>query len=194
MIGAAAGGFAVTGRASVIFAGVTGSAVISNSGTAIAALGCGLIASGRTLGLVTGITGSSAISDGRADTVGLLFSIISAGGAGFGGTSVILTVAGRSGDLIFSRTIGRGIFVFGRAVTRLLAGHTGDGMNHTGRKLGRGASFVKIIMFHTIGIVFDNIPAADVVRTTADIFTKIIGEPVDTGDFEAGSGSKRLRQ
>lgn len=101
MIGAAAGGFAVTGRASVIFAGVTGSAVISNSGTAIAALGCGLIASGRTLGLVTGITGSSAISDGRADTVGLLFSIISAGGAGFGGTSVILTVASRSGGLIF---------------------------------------------------------------------------------------------
>ena len=99
--GAAAGGFAVTGRASVIFAGVTGSAVISNSGTALAALGCGLIASGGTLGLVTGITGSSAISDGRADTVGLLFSIISAGGAGFGGTSVILTVASRSGGLIF---------------------------------------------------------------------------------------------
>jgi len=39
MIGAAAGGFAVTGRASVIFAGVTGSAVISNGGTEIAALG-----------------------------------------------------------------------------------------------------------------------------------------------------------
>ena len=146
------------------------------------------------MGLVTGITGPSAISDGRADTVGLLFSIISAGGAGFGGTSVILTVAGRSGDLIFSRTIGRRIDVFGGAVTRLLAGHTGDGMNHAGRKLGRGASFVKIIMFHTIGIVFDNVAAADIFRTTADIFTKIIGEPVDTGDFEAGSGSKRLRQ
>ena len=92
MIGAAAGGFVVTGRASVIFAGVAGSAVISNGGTEIAALGCGLIPTGGTLGLVTGITGSSAISDGRADTVGLLFSIISAGGAGFGGTSVILTV------------------------------------------------------------------------------------------------------
>ena len=185
MIGAAAGGFAVTGRASVIFAGVAGSAVISNGGTAIAAFGCGLIASGRTLGLITGITGSSAVSNGRADTFGLLFSIISAGGAGFRRTSVILTVAGRSGDLIFSRTIGRGIFVFGRAVTRLLAGHTGDGTNHTGRKLGRGASFVKIIMFHTIGIVFDNVAAAHIFRTTADIFTKIIGEPVDTGDIKS---------
>ena len=166
MIGAAAGGFAVTGRASVIFAGVAGSAVISNGGTEIAALGCGLIPTGGTLGLVTGITGSSAISDGRADTVGLLFCIISAGGAGFGGTSVILTVAGRSGDLIFSRAVGRRIDVFGRAVTRLLTSHTGDGMNHTGRKLGRGASCIKIIMFHTIGIVFDNISAANVVRTT----------------------------
>ena len=118
------------------------------------------------MGLVTGITGSSAISDGRADTVGLLFSIISAGGAGFGGTSVILTVAGRSGDLIFSRAVGRRIDVFGGAVTRLLTGHSCNGMNHTGRKLGRGASCIKIIMFHTIGIVFDNIAAADVVRTT----------------------------
>ena len=35
MIGAAAGGFAVTGRASVIFAGVAGSAVISNGGTEV---------------------------------------------------------------------------------------------------------------------------------------------------------------
>ena len=145
------------------------------------------------MGLVTGITGSSAISDGRADTVGLLFSIISAGGAGFGGTSVILTVAGRSGDLIFSRAVGRRIDVFGRAVTRLLTGHTGDGMNDAGRKLGRRTSCIKIIMFHTIGIIFDNVSAAHIFRTAADIFTKIIGEPVDTGDFDVGSGSKRPR-
>ena len=181
MIGAAAGGFAVTGRASVIFAGVAGSAVISNRGTAIAALGCGLIASGRTLGLITGITGSSAVSNGRADTFGLLFSIISAGGAGFGGTSVILTVAGRSGDLIFSRTIGRRIDVFGGAVTRLLAGHTGDGMNHTGRKLGRGASCIKIIMFHTIGIIFDNISAAVVSRTAGALTALPVWEPPGCG-------------
>ena len=181
MIGAAAGGFAVTGRASVIFAGVTGSAVISNSGTAIAALGCGLIPTGGTLGLITGITGSSAVSNGRADTFGLLFGIISAGGAGFGGTSVILTVAGRSGDLIFSRAVGRRIDVFGRAVTRLLTSHTGDGMNHTGRKLGRGASFVKIVMFHTIGIVFDNIPAADIFRTAGALTALPVWEPPGCG-------------
>ena len=181
MIGAAAGGFAVTGRASVIFAGVAGSAVISNGGTAIAALGCGLIASGRTLGLITGITGSSAVSNGRADTVGLLFSIISAGGAGFGGTSVILTVAGRSGDLIFPRAVGRRIDVFGRANTSFLAGHSCNGMNNAGRKLGRGANCIKIVMFHTIGIIFDNISAAVVSRTAGALTALPVWEPPGCG-------------
>ena len=133
------------------------------------------------MGLVTGITGSSAISDGRADTVGLLFSIISAGGAGFGGTSVILTVAGRSGDLILSRAVGRRIDVFGGAVTRLLTGHSCNGMNHTGRKLGRGASCIKIIMFHTIGIVFDNISAAVVSRTAGTLAALPVREPPGGG-------------
>ena len=133
------------------------------------------------MGLVTGITGSSAISDGRADTVGLLFSIISAGGAGFGGTSVILTVAGRSGDLILSRAVGRRIDVFGRANTSFLAGHTGDGMNHAGRKLGRGASCIKIIMFHTIGIVFDNISAANIFRTAGTLAALPVREPPGGG-------------
>ena len=86
------------------------------------------------MGLVTGITGSSAISDGRADTFGLLFGIISAGRTRFRRTGVILTVAGRSGDLIFPRAVGRRIDVFGRTITRLLTGHSGDRMNHTGRK------------------------------------------------------------
>ena len=133
------------------------------------------------MGLVTGITGSSAISDGRADTVGLLFSIISAGGAGFRRTSVILTVTGRSGDLILSRAVGRRIDVFGGAVTRLLTGHSCNGMNHTGRKLGRGASCIKIIMFHTIGIVFDNISAAVVSRTAGTTTALPIGEPPGCG-------------
>ena len=193
MIGAAAGGFAVTGRASVIFAGVAGSAVISNGGTAIAALGCGLIASGRTLGLITGITGPAAVSNGRADTFGLLFGIISAGRTRFRRTGVILTVAGRSGDLIFPRAVGRRIDVFGRANTSFLAGHSCNGMNNAGRKLGRGANCIKIVMFHTIGIIFDNISAADIFRTAAGVSFKIIGEPIDTGDFDAGSGSKRQR-
>ena len=133
------------------------------------------------MGLVTGITGSSAISDGRADTVGLLFSIISAGGAGFRRTSVILTVTGRSGDLIFSRAVGRRIDVFGRAVTRLLTGHTGDGMNDAGRKLGRRTSCIKIIMFHTIGIIFDNVSAAVVSRTAGTLAALPIGEPPGCG-------------
>ena len=133
------------------------------------------------MGLVTGITGSSAISDGRADTVGLLFGIISAGGAGFRRTSVILTVTGRSGDLILSRAVGRRIDVFGRANTSFLAGHTGDGMNHAGRKLGRGASRIKIIMFHTIGIVFDNISAANIFRTAGTLAALPVREPPGGG-------------
>ena len=111
----------------------------------------------------------------------------------FADASIILSVTRTAGNGIFTRAVRRRIFVFRRAVTRLLAGHSGDGMNHTGRKLGRGASCVKIIMFHTIGIVFDNISAANIFRTAAGVSFKIIGEPVDTGDFEAGSGSKRQR-
>ena len=133
------------------------------------------------MGLVTGIAGSSAISDGRADTFGLLFGIISAGRTRFRRTGVILTVAGRSGDLIFSRAVGRRIDVFGRAVTRLLTSHTGDGMNHTGRKLGRRANCIKIVMFHTIGIIFDNISAAVVSRTSGSLTTLPIGEPPGCG-------------
>ena len=49
-------------------------------------------------------------------------------------------------------------------------------------------------MFHTIGIVFDNVAAANIFRTAAGVSFKIIGEPVDTGDFEAGSGSNRFRK
>ena len=79
---------------------------------------------------------------------------------------IILSVARTAGNGIFTGAVRRSIFVFRRAITRLLTGHSGDGMNHAGRKLGRGASCIKIIMFHTIGIVFDNIAAADVVRTT----------------------------
>ena len=84
----------------------------------------------------------------------------------FADTIIILSVTRTAGDGIFTGTIGRSIFVFRRAITRLLTGHSGDGMNHAGRKLRRRASSIKIVMFHTIGIVFDNIPAADVVRTT----------------------------
>ena len=36
---------------------------------------------------------------------------------------------------------------------------------------------------------FDGIGVA-----TADVSLHIIGKPIDTGDFDAGSGSKRLRQ
>ena len=39
-----------------------------------------------------------------------------------------------------------------------------------------------------------NVSAASIVRTTADVSFQIIGKPIDTGNLEIGSGSKRLRQ
>ena len=47
------------------------------------------------------------------------------------------------------------------------------------------------IVFLTVSVM---VPAADVVRTAADVSFQIIGEPVNPGNLEIGSGSKRLRQ
>ena len=84
----------------------------------------------------------------------------------FTDASIILSVTRTAGNGIFTGAVRRSVLIFRRAITRLLTGHSGDGMNHAGRKLRRRASSIKIVMFHTIRIVFDNIPAADVVRTT----------------------------
>ena len=47
------------------------------------------------------------------------------------------------------------------------------------------------VVFLTVAV---NVSAADIVRTAADVSFQIIGEPIDTGNLEIGSGSKRLRQ
>ena len=47
------------------------------------------------------------------------------------------------------------------------------------------------VVFLTVAV---NVSAAGIIRTTADVSFQIIGKPIDTGDFDAGSGSKRLRQ
>ena len=39
-----------------------------------------------------------------------------------------------------------------------------------------------------------NVSAALILRTAADVSFQIIGEPIDAGDFDVGSGSKRVRQ
>ena len=94
---------------------------------------------------------------------------------------IILSVARTAGNGIFTGAVRRRIFVFRRAITRLLAGHSGDRMNHAGRKLRRRASSIKIVMFHTIRIVFDNIPAAVVSRTAGRTTALPIGEPPGCG-------------
>ena len=47
------------------------------------------------------------------------------------------------------------------------------------------------VVFLTVSVM---VPAALILRTAADVSFQIIGEPIDTGDFDVGSGSKRLRQ
>ena len=47
------------------------------------------------------------------------------------------------------------------------------------------------VVFLTVAV---NVSAALILRTAADVSFQIIGKPIDTGDFETGSGSKRLRQ
>ena len=45
------------------------------------------------------------------------------------------------------------------------------------------------IVFLTVAV---NVSTTGIGRTSADVSFKIIGKPIDTGDFDAGSGSKRL--
>ena len=108
---------------------------------------------------------------------------------------IIFALARTARNGIFTGTIGRSIFIFVLTttvnVTFKRRGHivvilrTDIPAVNIGRRMHS-------VVFLTVSA---NIATADIIgRTTADIFTKIIGEPVDTGDFEAGSGSKRLRQ
>ena len=99
----------------------------------------------------------------------------------FADASIILSVTRTAGNGIFTRAVRRRIFVFRRAITRLLTGHSGDGMNHTGRKLGRRANCIKIVMFHTIGIIFDNISAAVVSRTAGALTALPVWDPPGCG-------------
>ena len=63
--------------------------------------------------------------------------------------------------------------------------------------LGTGISVINVgrgmhpVVFLTVSV---NILAADIGRTAADVSFQIIGKPIDTGNLEIGSGSKRLRQ
>ena len=47
------------------------------------------------------------------------------------------------------------------------------------------------VVFLTVAV---NVSATLILRTAADVSFQIIGKPIDTGNLEIGSGSKRLRQ
>ena len=83
------------------------------------------------------------------------------------------------------------IFVVARTNTGILTVQFVGNVQNTGRNFGCRANGVKIIVVFTVFLkrVFDGIGVA-----TADVSLHIIGKPIDTGDFDAGSGSKRLRQ
>ena len=76
---AATGGFAISGRTGVVFAGITGSLVIRDCRTNVSVLGSSIIVTGRALGLIAGITGSSTIGYGRTNALRLFFGIVATG-------------------------------------------------------------------------------------------------------------------
>ena len=107
---------------------------------------------------------------------------------------VIFTLTGSSSGCVVAGTIGRSVFIF---VLTTTVNVTFKRRGHIVVILGTDISAVNIgrrmhsVVFLTVAV---NVSAALILRTAADVSFQIIGEPIDTGDFDAGSGSKRLRQ
>ena len=112
----------------------------------------------------------------------------------FTDASIILSVTRTARNGIFTGTIGRSIFIF---VLTTTVNVTFKRRGHIVVILRTDISVVNIgrrmhsVVFLAVSV---NVSAALILRTTADVSFQIIGEPIDTGDFDAGSGSKRLRQ
>jgi len=105
---------------------------------------------------------------------------------GLTGTSVILTVTRSTGRGVVSRTIGRSVLIF---VFTTTVNVTFERRSHIVVILGTGISVINVgrgmhpVVFFAVPF---NIATANILRrTAADIFTKIIGEPVDTGDIKS---------
>ena len=107
---------------------------------------------------------------------------------------VIFALTGSSSGCVVAGTIGRSVFIF---VLTTTVNVTFERRGHIVVILGTDISAVNIgrrmhsIVFLAVSV---NVSATDIIRTTADVSLHIIGKPIDTGDFDAGSGSKRLRQ
>jgi len=113
---------------------------------------------------------------------------------GFAYTLVIFTLTRCSRGCVVAGTIGGSIFIF---VLTTTVNVTFERRGHIVVIFGTDISAVNIgrrmhsVVFLTVAVM---VPATGIVRTAADVSFQIIGEPIDTGDFETGSGSKRLRQ
>ena len=107
---------------------------------------------------------------------------------------VIFTLTGSASGCVVAGTIGRSILIF---VLTTTVNVTFERRGHIVVILRTDISAVNIgrrmhsIVFLAVSV---NVSATDIIRTTADVSLHIIGKPIDTGDFETGSGSKRLRQ
>ena len=113
---------------------------------------------------------------------------------GFAYTLVIFTLTGSSSGCVVAGTIGRSVLIF---VLTTTVNVTFKRRGHIVVILGTGISVIDVgrgmhpVVFFAVPV---NISAANIGRTAADVSFHIIGEPIDTGDFETGGGSKRLRQ
>ena len=107
---------------------------------------------------------------------------------------VIFTLTRGSSGCVVAGTIGRSVFIF---VLTTTVNVTFERRGHIIVILRTDISAVNIgrrmhsVVFLAVSV---NVSATGIIRTAADVSFQIIGEPIDTGDFEAGSGSKRLRQ
>ena len=107
---------------------------------------------------------------------------------------VVFTLTRCSCGCVVAGTIGRSIFIF---VLTTTVNVTFERRGHIVVILGTDISAVNIgrrmhsVVFLTVSVM---VPATGIVRTAADVSFQIIGEPIDAGDFDVGSGSKRLRQ
>ena len=113
---------------------------------------------------------------------------------GLADASAVISVTGSPRGGVISVTVRRVVFVLGLAFA---VNVTFEKRSHIVVILGTDISVVNIgrrmhsVVFLTVAV---NVSAALILRTAADVSFQIIGKPIDTGNLEIGSGSKRLRQ
>ena len=100
-------------------------------------------------------------------------------------------VTGSPGGSFASGTVPGMVLIRRRANTFFLTSQLVSNMDFAGRDFRRRTSCMKIVVFLAI---FIKRILVRIVVAAADVSFQIIGKPVNPGDFEIGSGSKRLRR